>query len=166
MKYGSDMLILNCGGTFNKSYNQISGELEVAYDNRAIEKILKSSSVKYALAGVIYKDSLDMDANDRKVLANIIMDSSDDKILIVHGTDTMNLSAEFLSEIFDDKKIVFTGAMQPFSIDPIEASLNLGMALGFLEALENSGVYICMNGLIKPCTQIVKNKNLGKFEIV
>lgn len=166
MKYGSDMLILNCGGTFNKKYNQISGELDVAYDNSAIEKILKSSSVKYALAGVVYKDSLDMDANDRKMLANIIMDSSDDKFLIIHGTDTMNLSAEFLGEIFSDKKIVFTGAMQPFSIDPVEASLNLGMALGFLEALESSGVYICMSGYVKPYNQIIKNRDIGKFEIV
>lgn len=160
------MLILNCGGTFNKKYNKISGELEVAYDNSAIEKILESSSLKYALAGVIYKDSLDMDANDRKMLANIIMDSQEDKFLVVHGTDTMDLSAEFLGEIFENKKIVFTGAMRPFSIDPVEASLNLGMALGFLESLEHNGVYICMSGFVKPYKQIIKNKNIGKFEVV
>ena len=40
------MLILNTGGTFNKRYNPISGELEVAYDNLAVESVLKSLHVK------------------------------------------------------------------------------------------------------------------------
>jgi len=160
------MLILNCGGTFNKRYNPINGELEVPYDNSAINEILQSVSQKYALAGVIYKDSLEMDANDRKMLANIIMESSEDSFLIVHGTDTMDLSAAFLAEIFQDKKIVFTGAMVPFAIDRVEASLNLGMAFGFLAALEESGVYICMNGYVKPYSELLKNRELGKFELV
>jgi L-asparaginase len=160
------MLILNCGGTFNKRYNPINGELEVPYDNSAIEEILQSFAPKYALAGLIYKDSLDMDANDRKMIANIIMESHDDTFLIIHGTDTMDLSAAFLAEIFTNKKIVFTGAMRPFSIDKIEASFNLGMAFGFLSELHESGVYICMNGYVKPYNQLVKNKHLGKFEHV
>jgi len=166
MRYGIDMLILNCGGTFNKRYNSTNGELEVPYDNSAIEKILLSTDIKYALAGVIYKDSLEMDAEDRKVLANVIMESNDDKFLIVHGTDTMDLSAEFLDEVFKDKKIVFTGAMKPFEINSIEASFNLGMALGFLNSLEKVGVYICMGGYVKPYKEIVKNRDLGKFELV
>ncbi len=160
------MLILNCGGTFNKRYNSLSGELEVPYDNTVVEKILSTVDVKYGLAGVVYKDSLEMDAQDRKVLANIIMESDDDKFLIIHGTDTMNLSAEFLSEVFSDKKIVFTGSMKPFEIDSVEASLNLGIAFGFLNAVENNGVYICMSGHVKPYYEIVKNRDLGKFEIV
>lgn len=161
------MLILNCGGTLNKRYNRINGALEVPYDNSAIEQILSSVKEKYGLAGLVYKDSLDMDANDRKTIANIITESEDDKFLIVHGTDTINLTAEFLYEVIDAQKcIVLTGAMQPFCIDKIEASLNIGMALGFLTTTDKSGVYICMSGYIKPFEQIVKNKTLGKFEIV
>lgn len=60
------MLILNSGGTFNKRYNQFNGQLEVPYDNNAIESILQTYNPKYDLAGVVYKDSLDMDLNDRK----------------------------------------------------------------------------------------------------
>lgn len=160
------MLILNCGGTFNKRYNELNGKLEVPYDNYSIEKILASFSAKYALAGAIYKDSLDMDLDDRKMIANIIMESSDDKFLIVHGTDSMHLTAEFLSEIFEDKTIVLTGAMKPFEIDSVESSVNLGMAFGFLNATSEKGVYICMSGYIKPFDAIVKNKSIGKFEIV
>ncbi|ADN09620.1 asparaginase domain-containing protein [Sulfurimonas autotrophica] len=160
------MLILNSGGTFNKRYNEISGELEVPYDNAAIERILYSTQEIYNLAGVVYKDSLDMDTNDRRMLADIIRESSEDTFVIVHGTDTMDLSAEFLDEVFDDRKIILTGAMKPFEIDYIEASLNLGMAIGYAKAVEMNGVYICMSGLVEPWKNIAKNRNLGKFEIV
>jgi L-asparaginase len=160
------MLILNTGGTFNKIYNKKNGQLDVSFNNNAIEKILQTCDAEHDLAGVMYKDSLDMDINDRKMLANIIMESKDDSFVIVHGTDTMSETAEFLSAIFEDRKIVLTGAMKPFEIDNIEASLNLGMSIGFLNGVEEFGVYICMNGFVKPWDKIVKNKNLGKFELV
>ncbi len=160
------MLILNSGGTFNKRYNALEGELEVPFDNFAIENILSTVTAKYNLAGVVYKDSLDMDAKDRKMLADIILHSEDDTFLVVHGTDTMQMTAEFFSEIFDDKKIVLTGAMKPFEIDKVEATLNFGVAYGFLQALQENGVYICMNGHIAKWNKITKNRDLGKFEIV
>lgn len=160
------MLILNSGGTFNKRYNQLNGELEVPFNNSAIEEILKSSDYKYDLAGVIYKDSLEMTLDDRKLLARIIAESTDDTFIVVHGTDTMHLSAEFLSEIFDDRKIVLVGAMKPFEIDKVEASLNLGMAIGFAKVLMESGVYICMSGHVEAWNKICKNTKLGKFEVV
>lgn len=160
------MLILNSGGTFNKRYNEVNGTLDVPYDNYAIDKILESVDYRYGVAGVVYKDSLDMDANDRKMLASIIMESKEDTFIIVHGTDTMDLSAEFLSEVFDDRKIILTGAMKPFEVDSVEASLNLGMAIGFSQSVQENGVYICMSGYVKPWNKIVKNKNIGKFEVV
>ncbi len=160
------MLILNSGGTFNKRYNEISGELEVPYDNYALEKILDSLEIKYDLAGVVYKDSLDMDIEDRKMLVRIIMESTDDTFIIIHGTDTMNITAEFLDEIFEDRKIILTGAMKPLEIDSIEATLNLGISIGFLSSEIKNGVYICMNGFIKNYKNLIKNKELGKFEIV
>ena len=160
------MLILNCGGTFNKRYNQLTGKLEVPYDNYAIEKILNSAYAEYDLAGVIYKDSLDMSVDDRKMIANIISQSSESDFLIVHGTDTMHLSAEFLDEVFDDRIIVLTGAMKPFEIDNIEATLNLGVAMGFLKSATEFGVYICMNGYLEKWDKIEKNRDIGKFEIV
>ncbi len=160
------MLILNSGGTFNKRYNPLNGELEVPYDNAAIEQILESLDCEYDLAGVMFKDSLDMTIDDRKILVNIIMESKDDTFIIIHGTDTMHLSAEFLSEIFEDRKIILVGAMKPFEIDNIEASLNLGMAIGYAKAINKSGVYICMSGFVEPWKRIEKNKKFGKFELV
>jgi len=160
------MLILNSGGTFNKRYNPLNGELEIPYDNNAIEKILNSVDLDYDLAGVVYKDSLEMDINDRKMLVNIIMESKDDTFIIVHGTDTIHETAEFLSGIFEDRKIVLTGAMKPFEIDNIEASVNLGISIGFLSAQKDNGVFICMSGHVGMWDKIVKNRTKGKFEIV
>lgn len=160
------MLILNCGGTFNKRYDAVAGNLQVPYDNSAIEKILESVNYGYNLAGVLYKDSLEMDLSDRKAIANIIMESHEDTFIIIHGTDTMDLTAEFLDEIFEDRKIILTGAMKPFEIDKVEASLNLGIALGYARAEIKNGVYICMSGFIDEYKQLYKNRNLGKFELV
>jgi len=160
------MLILNSGGTFNKRYNMFNGELEVPFDNFAIEKILNSSSIKYNLAGVVYKDSLEMDAEDRKMIANIIRESEEDSFVIVHGTDTMHLTAEFLDEVFSDRKIVLTGAMKPLEIENIESSFNLGMAIGFLNANPQKGVYISMSGIVDSWNKIEKNRAIGKFESV
>lgn len=160
------MLILNTGGTFNKRYNPLSGELEVPMDNLAVEKILSTFTYKIDLAGVIYKDSLDMDVDDRKMLTSIIAASDNTHFIIVHGTDTMHLSAAFLDEVLDDKVVVFTGAMVPFEIDPVEATANLAMAIGFARSQNCPGVYICMQGSVEKHDRLVKNRESGKFEIV
>ena len=158
------MLILNTGGTFNKRYNPLNGELEVPVDNYAVERILESFDTKPPLAGVVYKDSLEMDVADRKMITDIIFHSTDIKFVIVHGTDTIDITAEFLDSVFDDRVIVLTGAMRPFEIDQIEASLNLGLAVGFAKGCEKNGVYICMSGYIEPWKKMKKNRSLGKFE--
>ena len=160
------MLILNSGGTFNKRYNKIRGNLEVPFDNIVIETILDSFEDKYSLAGLIYKDSLDFESEDRKTIANIIKESEESVFILIHGTDTMHLTAEFLDEILTNKLVLITGAMKPFEIDKIEATLNLGIAIGFAKASRDKGVYICMNGYVEKFNNISKNIDLGKFDIV
>lgn len=159
------MLILNTGGTFNKRYNPLTGEMEVPFDNAAVEKILSKFTYDMELAGLIYKDSLDMDADDRKMIAKIIAASTDTHFIIIHGTDTMHLTAAFLDEVMEDKVIICTGAMVPFEIDPVEATANLAMAIGFAKAEQESGVYICMQGSVARHDRLVKNKVSGKFEL-
>lgn len=160
------MLILNTGGTFNKRYNPLTGEMEVPYDNLAVEKILEHFTYKIDMAGTIYKDSLDMSSEDRKIIASIILASTDKKFVVVHGTDTMYLSAAFLDELVTDQVVVFTGAMVPFEINPVEATANLAMAIGYAKSQSVGGAYICMQGSALPHAELVKNKNTGKFEIV
>ena len=55
------MLIINTGGTFNKHYNPLKGELEVPKDNIALESILRYCyNTPYTLKAIIHKDSLEM----------------------------------------------------------------------------------------------------------
>jgi len=160
------MLILNSGGTFNKRYNKLNGELEVAFDNNALDEILSNCSFDYSLAGAVYKDSLEMDFDDRKMLADIIRESNETEFIVIHGTDTMDLTAEFFDELFKDITIVLIGAMRPFEIDKVEASLNFGIGIGFIQANPKKGVYISMNGYVKEYNMLEKNRSKGKFEIV
>ncbi len=161
------MLILNTGGTFNKRYNPISGELEVPYDNLAVEAILEALHVsEQPLAGAVYKDSLEITPEDRKMMAGIILQSTEKAFVVVHGTDTMHLSAALLDALVEDQAVIFTGAMVPFSIDPVEATANLAMAIGFAKSEPSKGAYICMNGEILPHDKLVKNRAIGVFERV
>ena len=160
-------IILNIGGTFNKIYNPITGELFIPKEDTAIKEILRKSlkTDKFPkIEGILYKDSLEMDKEDRKQLLQKISSLSEKKIVIIHGTDTMKKSAKIVAKYIQDKTIVFVGAMQPYSIEPIEASFGLGMALGFAINSKKKGVFICMNGLLKKHNKIKKNYEKGVFE--
>ncbi len=159
------MLIFNTGGTFNKRYNPISGELYVPADNRAVEAILESLVTTIAVNGIIHKDSLEMDENDRFILGEAIKRTDENTIIVVHGTDTIDISAEYIASLSLDKVIVFTGAMVPFGIDPIEATANLSMAIGYA-CNAKVGVHIVIQGVMSSFKQVKKNKIAGKFEYV
>jgi len=159
------MLILNTGGTFNKRYNPLVGELFVPRDNDAVETILKSLVIDIDVQGIIYKDSLEINDADRSLLADTIVQSNEKVIIVIHGTDTMDVSAEFIAGLALQKTVVFTGAMVPFSIDPIEATANLAMAIGFAYR-SCSGVYIVMQGICGQYNYVRKNRECGKFEYV
>lgn len=160
-----NILIINTGGTFNKRYNPIKGELEVPKDSIALENILKYFyNLKYELKNIIHKDSLEMEESDREELVEHIKNSSSDKILIIHGTDTMDKTAEFLEKYISDKTILLTGAMVPYSIDSVEANANLSMAVGYLLHSTKNGIFIAMHGLVDNHKNVYKNREIGVFQ--
>jgi L-asparaginase len=159
------ILIINTGGTFNKRYNPIKGELEVPSDSIAPEAILRYCyNTPYELQNIIHKDSLEMNDDDRALLLKTIQNTTCKKIMIIHGTDTMDVSATYLALHVKDKIITFTGAMVPFSIDTVEATANFMMVLGDLMRNEKEGVYIGMHGFVAPHSKIYKNRQKGIFE--
>ena len=163
----NEVLIINTGGTFNKQYNLLNGKLEIYQDNTYIQNILNKiyySNMKPEIEGIIYKDSLDINKKDRKKLVDIINKSKIKYIIVIHGTDTMNKTAKYLNKKIKNKKIVLLGSMQPFSIEPIEATGNLMMAIGFLSSNVKNNIYISMNGIISKYNKIKKNYKKGVFE--
>ncbi|AOO64380.1 asparaginase domain-containing protein [Sulfurospirillum halorespirans] len=160
------ILILNTGGTFNKRYNPLKGELEVPQDGIAVESILRYCyNTSYELLNIIHKDSLEMSEEDRELIVQTIQTSSARRVLIIHGTDTMDVTATFLALHVKDKIITLTGAMVPFSIDTVEATANFMMALGDLHVREKNGVYLAMHGAIASHGTIYKNRQKGIFEL-
>lgn len=159
-----NITIVNTGGTFNKVYNELKGTLEVSEKNNFINDILKKAKLSEVdVKGILYKDSLDITTTDRENLLQLVNTISTDKILLVHGTDTMDKTAEFLADK-SDKTIVLTGAMQPYSIDPVEATANFMLGFGYLLHCNEKEIYIAMHGLVEKYTNIKKNKQKGIFE--
>lgn len=161
-----DILLLSTGGTFNKVYNRINGTLEIDKSAYALHKIQEKWLSIYPVDTIIHKDSLDFTPEDREQLKHYILNSPYSKIVVIHGTDTMHLSAKVVAKALNDKTIIFTGAMVPFSIDPIEATANLASAIGFLHATNNASVYIALNGRVAEYSEIKKNREEGYFDYV
>ena len=156
--------VLNTGGTFNKRYNPILGQLEVPTDNIALDKIVKSCfNVEFEIKNIVSKDSLDFTQEDRKTILENIKNSASDKIIIIHGTDTVDLTAKFIEDKIQGKKIVFTGAMVPMSIDEVEATMNFSQAIGFLNAPIENGIYLSMHGSVIEHSKLKKDRSVGQF---
>ena len=160
----SKITVINTGGTFNKRYNPLSGELEVPKDSLALDEIINYCyNIDFEVLNIISKDSLDMNDYDRELIVKTIKDCKNQNIIIVHGTDTIDLTAKYLDEKIKDKTIVLTGAMLPISINKVEATLNFSQAIGFLNANIENGIYISMHGSVKNYKKLIKNRELGKF---
>ena len=160
----SKITVINTGGTFNKRYNPLSGELEVPKDSLALDEIIGYCyNIDFEVSNIISKDSLEMSDVDRELIVRTIKDCKNQNIIIVHGTDTMDLTTKYLDAKINDKTIILTGAMLPISINKVEATLNFSQAIGFFNSNCESGIYISMHGSVKNYKKLVKNRELGKF---
>ena len=151
------------GGTFDKEYNEINGELY--FKNTHIQELLAlgRSSIKVDITTLMMVDSLDMKIDDRELIAKECIKSDKDKIIITHGTDTMVDTAKVLAKQVFDKTIVLTGALIPYKFGSSDGLFNLGSALSFVQTLP-LGIYIAMNGRHFTWDNCRKNKKTGKFE--
>lgn len=157
------ILIISTGGTFNKRYNPINGELEVDKTSQAIKEIATKWQCTFEVLNIIGKDSLQLTNEDRLELMGTICQSEYAHIIVVHGTDTMHLTAEYLAEGELEKYVVLTGAMVPYAVDPVESTANLASAYGYLQALQQKGIYIAMNGIIDSYESVKKDRTKGVF---
>jgi len=162
------IIIITTGGTIEKSYDEASGTLS----NRGshLQEMLKR--VRYPFLKVehhdlLCKDSLEMSDRDRQLILDRVMKvlSGKSPVVILHGTDTMEITAKFLHHSIPSPPvaIVMTGAMTPFGFERSDALQN------FIEAvlaarLAEPGVYIVMHGQVLALPGVRKNRELGTFE--
>lgn len=151
------------GGTFDKEYNEITGELFFKDTHLPELLALGRCSIEVVVETLMMIDSLDMTEADREIIAENCITTNENRILITHGTDTMVDTARILAEKVEDKTIVLTGAMIPYKFGSSDGLFNLGSALSFVQILP-AGVYIAMNGRYFNWYNCRKNKKTGKFE--
>ena len=151
------------GGTFDKEYNEITGELY--FKDTHIREILDlgRAQLNVNIKKLMLIDSLNMVDKDRCLILENCIQSKESRIVITHGTDTMTETAKVLAEKKLNKTIVMTGAMIPYKFGSSDGLFNLGCALAFVQSLPY-GVYIAMNGKYFKWNEVRKNKNTGKFD--
>ena len=151
------------GGTFDKSYNYKNGNL--FFKKTHIPEMLKrsKSQLKVEIKTLMMIDSLEITKPDIKKIIFNCKNSTSNKIIITHGTDTMVNTAKFIAKEKIDKTIILTGAMIPYKFGSSDGLFNLGCALAFSQTLPH-GVYIAMNGRYFDWNKVEKNKKTGVFE--
>ena len=155
--------IFIAGGTFDKEYNELTGQLyfKDTHMNELLEK--GRCNVPVAIRTILMIDSLEMTGHHRELIALQCNQCEENQIVITHGTDTMSETAKVLAQKVNGKTIILTGAMIPIKFGSSDGLFNLGSALAFAQTLP-AGVYLAMNGRYFNWDNVRKNKQTGIFE--
>ncbi len=154
---------IQTGGTIDKDYPRSTKGYAFEISEPAVTRILEklNPSFEFEVITALKKDSLDITEEDLQSLLKTCGDIEGDKIIITHGTDTMLETARFLSSI-KTKCIVITGAMRPERFSNSDAAINIGVAIGAVNALDH-GVYIAMHGQAIPWKECIRDMDSGQY---
>jgi L-asparaginase/archaeal Glu-tRNAGln amidotransferase subunit D len=155
--------VIVTGGTFDKAYDEIKGEL--TFKESHLPEILKLTRVTVPVAVELNQliDSLQMQDENRRSVLVACQKAAEERIVITHGTDTMAETARLLGPARLPKTIVLTGAMVPYQVQGSDALFNFGTAFAAVQLLP-PGVYIVMNGRVFPWDRVRKDRSRGVFE--
>ena len=84
-----DILVITTGGTFDKVYFDAKSDYQVGepYVGNLLEE--GNVTLNYEILSILKKDSLDIKEEDRILIKDKVSSATQDKIVIIHGTDTM-----------------------------------------------------------------------------
>jgi len=151
------------GGTFDKEYNELNGQLYFKDTHLSDLLEMGRSKAPVEIRTLMMVDSLEMTDEDRELIVRQCNNCDETQIVITHGTDTMADTAAILGKAIQHKTIILTGAMIPIKFGSSDGLFNLGSALAFAQALP-FGVYVAMNGRYFNWDNVRKNKQTGVFE--
>ncbi len=154
------------GGTFDKEYNELNGQL--FFKDTHMHDLLELGRCRLdvEIRTLMMIDSLEMTDEDRDLIVHQCYNCEEDRIVITHGTDTMADTARILAQkVTASKTIVLTGAMIPIKFGSSDGLFNLGSALAFVQTLP-PGIYVAMNGRYFNWDNVRKNRQTGVFEEV
>ncbi len=159
--------ILTTGGTIEKTYDETDGSL------RNVRSVLNDILVRMRLPSleishqrVLTKDSLDMTDADRNHILKAVQATLDghDAVLVVHGTDTLEVTGEHLHGNLPDldKPVVLTGAMRPYEFRDTDAFQNVTEAL-LACRLVGPGIYAVLHNQVLRFPGVVKDRGRLTF---
>ncbi|WP_423997172.1 asparaginase domain-containing protein [Maribacter sp. IgM3_T14_3] len=155
--------ILTTGGTIEGlDYIDDKGLTESSV---TIKEFLINANVdfEYTIENVFKKDSRAIVEKDLELLISKIIGTNATKVLITHGTFTMEVTAKYIGKLNLGKTIILVGSFILGSSANTDAPFNLGYAISSLQFLKPD-VYIAMNGKIFHWNNVVKNLETNKFE--
>jgi L-asparaginase len=151
------------GGTFDKEYNELTGQLFFKDSHLPEMLALGRCRLELEVRTLMMLDSLEMGDDDRAIILEHCKKCQREQIVITHGTDTLEVTARLLGQAGLAKTIVLTGAMIPYKFGSSDGLFNLGAALAFAQSLPH-GVYVAMNGRLFAWDNVRKNRKTGEFE--
>jgi len=154
------------GGTIDKDYPRASGGYAFELGEAAARRLLDGwePSLTCRVRTAFRKDSTEVTDDDRAALAALIREDGGDRFVVTHGTDTMLETAAYLARHVSDRRVVLTGAMRPERFRDSDAALNLGCAVGAVQAV-GPGVYVTMHGVVGRHDEVRRNPTHHKFEL-
>jgi L-asparaginase len=159
--------VITTGGTIEKIYDEESGTL--ANRGSVLDEMIKRLRLPFTSIqsyDVLCKDSLEMTEKDRQTIKLVVENLFEHQfpIVILHGTDTMERSAQYLFEEIPNPTvpIIFTGAMKPFGFENSDALQNFTEAI-YAAKLASPGIYISMHGQLHAMPGVRKDRSKGTF---
>ncbi len=122
---------------------------------------LRLPDLEIVYENILSKDSLDLTDADRALIVQTARQamSQADAVLILHGTDTLELTGEWLFRKMPDPSVavVLTGAMRPFEFRDTDAIQNVTEALLACRLME-PGIYAAMHNRVLRFPGVVKDR--------
>lgn len=165
--------LISTGGTIEKTYDEHAGTLS----NRSsivleMLRLLRLEDTNINTIQLMQKDSLELTESDRTRIAgavDLLTGSSSDPtecggIVILHGTDTLCTTGDFLFNHIKDPKIpiILTGAMRPFEMKRSDALQNLNEAI-FATGILEPGIWVVAHGRALKFPGPIKDRQRGTF---
>jgi len=155
--------LIATGGTFEKRYNDSTFQMDV--DDSVIPEILTTARCrkKVRYERLLSKISSKFTESDFNKIVKRCGECRESRILITHGTVTIDKTARLLIKAKLNKTIVLVGAFVPYTVANSDAAFNLGFALAAVQTLSN-GIFVAMNGEVFDGNNVKKNKATSVFE--
>lgn len=137
------IVIFTCGGTFDQVDRHSPGVFRAGSASHAIVRDLRATGIR--VEELFFKDSADMTDDDRDKIERAVVSANEERIVIVHGTDTCRETALKLKKLNLTKTVILTGSFAPAQDEQSDAVGNLSAAI-IAARICRRGVHLCIGG--------------------